>query len=71
MGVPIPADRPGPSEGLVTYEELALANRSTGSRPPRGAGLVRHGEDTQLAEQPWNLGGFGNNRVQRVPVTVV
>jgi DMSO/TMAO reductase YedYZ molybdopterin-dependent catalytic subunit len=27
--------------------------------------------NTQSAEQPWNRGGFANNAVQRVPVTVV
>ena len=50
------------------------AGRSSGARPPGEHELCCRARDAAGNEQPlepsWNLGGYANNAVQRVPVTV-
>jgi hypothetical protein len=55
-----------PTEG-ISLDELRLAARSHARplRPCANAGNV------QPLEPVWNVGGYANNAVQRVPVTVV
>jgi sulfane dehydrogenase subunit SoxC len=74
------------TDGGATWEEAPLGDDSLGRwawRPWRYSWSAEPGDyelccrardsegRTQPLEPPWNLGGYANNAVQRVPVTVV
>lgn len=67
--MPIPADRPGPSDGLVTLEELQLANRNRGipleglryDVTPTGMHyLLVHFDIPEIDPATWRLEVVGN-----------